>query len=533
MRLAHRAALATFAAVLTLALPALAHAATYCVNAPGCSGTPETTLQNALNAAMSSTTESDTVQVGDPGAPTSSGYVYTDSGVSTNEVSIVGAGPATTVLTRTNPGDVLVVIGPGSTISGLTLNMPAGSSDGVVTSGSVDNVNVTTLDPGTGNQVAANFLSGGSAEHWIGGTVTFPSGTGTRIGVVNGLASGGTLDLENLTIGNTAEGLIGGAGNNLTAHRVSLASGIGAVAQGDQMTLDNVGYHATGTPGVFAVASASGGNNASLVLNHVTAYGDGTVGATALEVGSSLSGVSATATIRNSIFRNFFFDFQRSASNSGIANLNASYSDISLVHGTSQNMSGGTGAVTAGPGVVDDDPKLANPAAGDFSLLAGSPAIDAGDPAGLLPGDSATDVLGAPRISGARQDMGAVEFQFPAPVPPPVKDTTAPSVKLAKLPKKLKLSQLVKGFSFTVTPSEPSSITATLAGSASSVKLAKSFNFMLAQKKLALKAGKRKITLKVKRKLLGKSRKFSVRLTVVATDASGNKKTVKRTIKVH
>jgi hypothetical protein len=534
MRLAHRAAFATLVAALTLALPALAHAATYCVNAPGCSGTQETTLQAALTAAQGTTTEADTVQVGDPGPPTSSGYTYADGGLPANQVAIVGAGPGTTVLTRTTSGAVLQVIGPGSTISGLTVQMPAGSSDGITTSGSLDNVNITSLDDGSGSPVGVDFLSGGTTEHWIGGTMTLPAGSGSRLGILNGMGAGGTLDLEDLTIGAATQGVVGGNANTTIARRVSLAADIGFIAQGDQMTLDDVAFRSLGAPGIFAVADTVGGNNGALNLNHVSAFGDGGQNSIGVIAESNNPNRSATVTMRNSIVRNFFFDYQQEADGTDTtANINVSYSDFSTVHGTVNNISGGTGGVTAGPGVVDDDPRFANPAAGDFSLLPGSPAIDTGDPAGLAAGDSTTDLLGAPRISGARQDMGAVEFQFPAPVPPPVRDTAAPSLKLAKLPKKLKLSQLVKGFSFTVTPSEPSSIIATLAGSASSVKLAKSFNFTLAQKKLGLKAGKRKITLKVKRKLLGKSRKFTVRLTIVATDASGNKKTVTRTIKVH
>jgi len=75
-------------------------------------------------------------------------------------------------------------------------------------------------------------------------------------------------------------------------------------------------------------------------------------------------------------------------------------------------------------------------------------------------------------------------------------------------------------------------VNATLAGSAGSVKLARSFNFTLAHKHLGLKSGKRRITLKVRKKILGHSRRFTVRLTVTATDASGNVSTIRRTIKV-
>ena len=261
----------------------------------------------------------------------------------------------------------------------------------------------------------------------------------------------------------------------------------------------------------------------------MTAFGDGSSNSIGLLVSGS-GGHSATVNVRNSIVRNFMFLVDRNASGSGsAANVIASYSDIGLVHKIDNNSSGGTGSVTAGPGMVDTDPQLTNPTVGDFSLKPGSPVIDAGDPAGLLPGDSVTDVLGAPRISNGRQDMGSTEFQFVPPVAPPAKDTTAPTLKTSKLPKKLTLKRLLAGITFTVVPSEPASIDATLAGSARSVKLAKNYNLTLAHRKLGLAAGKRRVTLKVRKKLLGHSRRFSLQLTLVATDAAGNNRTLKRT----
>ena len=51
------------------------------------------------------------------------------------------------------------------------------------------------------------------------------------------------------------------------------------------------------------------------------------------------------------------------------------------------------------------DALFANPATGDLSLRAGSPAIDAGDPAGAPD----VDVIGTPRPQGAGYDIGAYE----------------------------------------------------------------------------------------------------------------------------
>jgi hypothetical protein len=530
MRLARRAVLAALAATLLLALPTLAHAATYCVNAPGCTGTNEPDLQTALNAAGASSTEADIVQVGNPGPPPGSGYTFSDGGHATNQVSIIGAGPASTVLT--NPGStVLFVGGPGSTVSNLTVELPAASATGIATSGSLNNVNVMSLDPGSNSQIAADFLGSGD-EHWIGGTATLPSGSGSHIGIVE--SSGGSLDLEDLSVRADSQGIVGTAGGTVTVHRVSLVSSAGVVAEGAHMILDDLAFRSPAAPGLFLIAQVSGSADALVDANHVSAFGDGSSSSAGL-LASANGGHSATIDMRNSIVRNFAFLVERSANGSGSsANVNVAYSDIGLLHRSESNFSGGTGSVTAGAGLIDSDPLWANPAIGDFSLNPGSPARDSGDPVGLLAGDAATDLLGAPRISNGRQDMGAVEFQVPPPLPPapPSKPRLAPAITISTLPKSLKLKRLLAGITFTVTPSEPSAIDATLAGSARSVKLAKSFNLTVAHRRLGLAGGKRRVTLKVSKKLIGHSRKFSLRLTIVATNDAGKSSTLRRTIKV-
>jgi hypothetical protein len=266
----------------------------------------------------------------------------------------------------------------------------------------------------------------------------------------------------------------------------------------------------------------------------VSAYGNGDVGSAGVISTSSGGSGTATFTLRNSIIRHFGYRIVRQTNGAGTtANVSVSYSDFDF-GGTviDQNASGGSGSIASGPGLLVQDPLWADPSTGDFRLQAGSPAIDTGDPAGLLAGESDTDVLGAPRISNGRTDMGAVELQQPVSVVP-APDTTPPTFKTSKLPKKLTLKKLLAGVTFTVAPNEPSSIDATLRGSARSVKLAKTYNLTLAHRKLGVAAGRRRVTLKVRKKLLGKSRKFTLQLTLVATDAAGNARTLKRTIKVH
>ncbi len=74
------------------------------------------------------------------------------------------------------------------------------------------------------------------------------------------------------------------------------------------------------------------------------------------------------------------------------------------------------------PGCIDLDPLFVNAALGDYSLSAGSPAIDAGSNA-LVPGLGNTDLAGNDRVavgaSSLTVDMGPYEFGSAAPGPCP------------------------------------------------------------------------------------------------------------------
>jgi hypothetical protein len=71
------------------------------------------------------------------------------------------------------------------------------------------------------------------------------------------------------------------------------------------------------------------------------------------------------------------------------------------------NLSNGGTATVSQFNLTGIDPKFVNPSALDFSLQAGSPAIDAG---AVLP-TITSDILGAPRPVGPRFDIGAFEYQ--------------------------------------------------------------------------------------------------------------------------
>ena len=64
-------------------------------------------------------------------------------------------------------------------------------------------------------------------------------------------------------------------------------------------------------------------------------------------------------------------------------------------------------APTGSNNVLGADPQFVNKAAGDFHLMATSPAIDTADPSAT----EATDFDGTARPQGAKRDIGAFEYK--------------------------------------------------------------------------------------------------------------------------
>jgi parallel beta-helix repeat protein len=77
---------------------------------------------------------------------------------------------------------------------------------------------------------------------------------------------------------------------------------------------------------------------------------------------------------------------------------------------------GGNGSISSSDVITGHDPLFMNPAGWSYHLLAGSPAIDAADPAGVPPAP-ATDIDGQKRPIGSGVDIGADEAQPPIFLP--------------------------------------------------------------------------------------------------------------------
>jgi hypothetical protein len=117
----------------------------------------------------------------------------------------------------------------------------------------------------------------------------------------------------------------------------------------------------------------------------------------------------------------------------------------------------------------------------------------------------------------------------PPPLPP---DKTAPTVTVAKLATKVKRKALLKGVTVGFSADESSTYTVDLLGKAKGATLARAGDIVLATKSIKLTSAAQKVKLKPSKKLVGRSKKFSVRVVITATDAAGNRKIVSKTIKV-
>ena len=108
----------------------------------------------------------------------------------------------------------------------------------------------------------------------------------------------------------------------------------------------------------------------------------------------------------------------------------------------------------------------------------------------------------------------------------------APKLTIGQLKTKIKLAAFLKGVGFTVTPNHAAALQISLIGAAARVTIARAFNLTLASKRFSLSAGKRTVSLKPSKTLVGRPRSATVQLVIVAIDAAGARSTTTRTIHV-
>lgn len=120
----------------------------------------------------------------------------------------------------------------------------------------------------------------------------------------------------------------------------------------------------------------------------------------------------------------------------------------------------------------------------------------------------------------------------PPPPPPPPPDVTDPTITVSGAPSRVSLRRFLRGVSARIAPNEAVSLEVALLGRARRAGIARVGDVVLAERRLGASAATRRVTLKPRRRLVGRARRFSVRLRVIATDAAGNRTTAVRTIRV-
>jgi len=112
-------------------------------------------------------------------------------------------------------------------------------------------------------------------------------------------------------------------------------------------------------------------------------------------------------------------------------------------------------------------------------------------------------------------------------------DRRAPKITLRKTAKKLTFERFFKGVRSRIRVNEAASLDVALLASTNSASAAKAGDLVLAEKHLKRSRKTRSVKLKPKRSLFGRTfLPITVRLRVTATDASGNRRTVTRKIRV-
>ena len=112
-------------------------------------------------------------------------------------------------------------------------------------------------------------------------------------------------------------------------------------------------------------------------------------------------------------------------------------------------------------------------------------------------------------------------------------DTRAPKITFRKTAKKLTFKRFVHGVTTRISVGEASRLDVSLLIGLSSASAAKAGDLVLAEKHLKRSAKTRTVRLKPKRSLFGRTvLPITVRLTVTATDASGNRRTKTKKIRV-
>jgi hypothetical protein len=440
---------------LTFALvSAGAGAATICVSvvAPSCSSN-QPGLQAALDAAEA-TTERDRVVVG---AGTFDGPFLYAAGANGGGIDLVGQGSQTILTDSTNaPVNGITVVdlradgaGNSANVSDLSVHLPPNATAGnpgnigIDAAGTVQRVEVSgsATEPG-GNKQAGVLLQAGetlsSSEIHLPATPPCGSFGGGVAVESSGPAPATISDVEIVApVGIEAEGA------KAIVSRSNITSQVNGIdVCTSQVVAEDSLFRFTGGIGISVNTGRCGATPASFSGRQLTIVGPGVATGIGVEVSATnqAPGIPRSAEIDHSIIRSVATAFRtrtQDPASTATATTSVSASDFEAARVTTTTGGGGAASFLQPQANIDADPLFADPLTSDFSLLPGSPAIDASFSPPLAAGESATDLAGNPRITDgdgdgvAERDMGALES--PAVAPP---DRQAPETTITKGPKK-------------------------------------------------------------------------------------------------
>jgi hypothetical protein len=401
--------LAAATTALALVLAPSAFAQDYCVADAACvsgGGTPELTLDAAITAADADVAK-DRVFLGSGTFPASS----TDGYFAIQPVEIIGAGAGSTTITGPTGTDTILQLPAGSRVSDLHIHMPFSSTN--LTKYGVDVPNGAQLEhlsitaaPNMPAPAIGAVVGDGSALR--ASTVSIPIGTNLTTAVQTD--AGGVAEDDLLSAGTGVHVL----GDNVSVRRSRITANVGVDVRNSATNNELADSLIHVLPkGIGVLADTGNGTDAGISVRGSAIVGDGNLLSRGLDAASSQPHV-ASISVDSSIIRGVGKSVVLLASQ-GSANVSIQYSDFD----PSTAGISGAGTLTQGAGNVNVDPLFAAP--DDQHLLAGSPLIDAGNPADL--GDL-TDLDGGQRVTDgdgdatARRDIGAFESPAVASVPP-------------------------------------------------------------------------------------------------------------------
>jgi hypothetical protein len=418
------------ATVIGCALPGIASATDYCVNAsvPSCTESVAT-LDQAIDKADNSD-DADRIFLGkgqyEPQAPT--GFSY---GRPSGPVEIIGAGQGQTVLTASPgaAGNVLFLHGAsGTSIQDLTIRIPAGVASGfrgLTLWNAARRVDVVDDSNQSDSLVGVLLVNGGSLTDSMLNLTSYLS-VGVKTLVSQPGAEPNAVRTSSVSAASTAVVLDDGG----TIERSIVSSEeVGVWAQGGTSSIESSVVRLTKSGG-FVVYAAGKPAGTSLHLDSDTILGSGAPTDTGVMANTGgAPDQDLHVAIANSVI-DAGSAIWSGATGPGKVIIDTSHSAYDPSGDTANN---GVTTITETALLNVSDFGFVHPAAGDVHLRADSPLVDAGDPA--CP--QGTDLDGNPLVADgngdgvARRDIGAFELQ-PAPVahpdPPPAADTLAPVV---------------------------------------------------------------------------------------------------------